>query len=179
MTWKNKQYQYYFGDFNGDELPDILLQAVTKNYPSKLLLGKIVDDQVKYLSGQAITLPDQLDNRRWHNKKATIVIFDHNGDGKSDVFVVIHSRKKAYVLNGQSTGVDFTVIEKTYGTNQFKWLQKSKQYLLYPGDFNGDNQHELLAISEENKRHYLMHAQQANGLTVVQKINHAIKWAKK
>jgi hypothetical protein len=35
MTWKNKQYQYYFGDFNGDELPVILLQAVTKSKNTK------------------------------------------------------------------------------------------------------------------------------------------------
>jgi YD repeat-containing protein len=179
MTWEDKQYHYLYGDFNGDKVPDLFLQSLSEQTSSLIILGQTIDGNTQYLVENEVTLPDIVDGHLWNNTEANIAIFDHNHDGLSDIFIVIHSQKTALVVNGDENDIDFSNIAHSYSKKEFKWLKKSEKYVLYAEDFNGDNQHDLLAVSEKNNTHYLMHASDANSLSVVQEIKKSFKWAKK
>ncbi|MDT0605315.1 MULTISPECIES: VCBS repeat-containing protein, partial [Thalassotalea] len=179
MTWEDKQYHYLHGDFNGDKVPDLFLQSLSEQTPSLIVFGQIIDENTQYLVENEITLPDIVNGHLWNNLAANVVVFDHNGDGLSDIFIVNHSQKTALVINGDVNDIDFSNIANTYTKKELKWLKKSTQYVLYTGDFNGDKQQDLLAVSEKNKTHYLMHATVENSLFVAQEIKKAFKWAKK
>jgi hypothetical protein len=179
ITWEEKQYYYLHGDFNGDNVPDLLLQSLSEQNSSLIVFGQVIDENTQYLVENEIKLPDIIDGHLWNNEQANIAIFDHNHDGLSDIFIVIHSQKIALVINGDVDNIDFSNIAHAYSKKEFKWLKKSKKYALYVGDFNGDKQHDLLAVSEKNNTHYLMHSNENNSLSVVQEVKKSFKWAKK
>ena len=54
MTWEDKSYSYFHGDFNGDKVEDILLQTASTQTPSLLILGEDIDGSTQFLVKNAI-----------------------------------------------------------------------------------------------------------------------------
>lgn len=179
FTWQNKQYQSHLIDFNGDGLKDLLLQSLNEETPSLLIIGELVDNNLRFLPNNQQTLPQHIDTNGWSSDFADVVVADFNGDSHDDLLVVFPSLQVALTYLGSDEGIDFSIAPShTYNKKQFAWLKKQGGFDLYPGAFNGNGRDGLLALSLSTEKHFLMHSDENGLLTVAQKINKNSAWGR-
>lgn len=172
-------YQPFYADLNNDGITDLLLQSDSEQVPSELVLGEVVNGNVVYLTANQQTLPSLIGQYTWSQQNAAVTIGDFNADDITDVFVTFLNISQAFIVVGQADGIDFNG-EPTfsYSSDNLSWLAKSKEYDVYPGDFNGDKRTDLIAVSTNHLDHFLMHSDVNGSLSVVQEISKSAKWGK-
>ena len=73
----------HYGDFNGDGITDLLVQAINSNDASYIFLGET--------QGKYVGIHQQWRNGhvglQWSSNQSTIYINDYNGDGRDDIVV--------------------------------------------------------------------------------------------
>ncbi len=143
----------YVGDFDGDGLSEVLLLntmkdvGITNNY----LIGEqyLTNANMNTATGQPIYLATALPNMSFDaahvkDKESKILVFDYNGDGKSDILSIWHDNvagvDHAQVLE---LNVTFDANNKpVLGSPVFKLINDTGYptlyHEIYPGDFNGD-----------------------------------------
>lgn len=140
-----EQYDITRGDFNGDNIADIFLQAKASGKN-----GQPEVDHLIYLSDPktgelqpAFTIPKQ--DKKWTRAFSNPILRDFNNDNRTDIFLQSnHANNKHYLfLADDSSGFDLnnpTVIkEKVNGKD---W--NTQDYTLTPFDVDGDGKNELV-----------------------------------
>ncbi|WP_301068596.1 RHS repeat-associated core domain-containing protein [uncultured Duncaniella sp.] len=145
---------YYPGDFDGDGRSEILCVYANlpfgpnNGHPSQCILFDLRDDRVLY-SGHPFDLDmqfvgnDPLSNNpeSVYNNSDRLLVFDADGDGKTDICIVKVNGVHIYSFNKTEDG-SLDVEELSSGTALRRSVVRDRE--LIPGDFNGDGLTDLL-----------------------------------
>lgn len=182
ITWGSENYQHHYADFNGDGLPDLLLQSHSDENYHQLILGELSEDgyKVLHLKANQQLLPEFLSHHNWNTSLAKLVLGDFNGDNNDDLLVILPSENTALIyLYSELVGLDLSSAASfQYNAQTLSFLTEANQIDFFSGDFNGDKRADLIALSSDKQPHYLLHASQSGELAIVQEIHKSANWGK-
>lgn len=171
LQWSKQTHKAYLGDFNGDGLSDIYLQA---KYPIILIPmdDLIIPIPIEPKTYHSILLADangkfNLDNpdnliswdnthlgldKAWMAENSNIIIGDYNGDGKDDIFLQgKNANSTHYLLLADSNGSgQFTTQPQSWQDGHLGQNWSSRTNKLIVNDFNNDGKADFLIHNNSN-----------------------------
>ncbi|MCY7294223.1 Ig-like domain-containing protein, partial [Alteromonas sp. a30] len=176
VHWDSSTHVEHYLDVNGDGVKDLLLQAASSSSKSALYLGKQVNFSIQYHDDAALFLEAELDGASWTVEEAQVVPGYFNDDAYEDALVVLPALQKAYLLMGEPRGM---LGFRRFQAEQFSWLKMGEDNQYYTGDFNGDDQSDLLVLMNDSGAHQLYHSLPNGDFTLAQKRKRKSRWGLK
>jgi RHS repeat-associated protein len=148
LKWSSKDAIVHAGDFNGDGLADLLVQARPKfvmidydipipvpTYPPNMNGIALAQwNSTTFTSALVQTWSRNAHGADWSPLSSNVVVGDFNGDGRADVALQARTvGRNSYLVNGNASGSVFTT--STQLANSVTWSADS--YRLMAGNFDG------------------------------------------
>ncbi|GAA5140953.1 FG-GAP repeat domain-containing protein [Thalassotalea piscium] len=176
VKWDDETYISYFGDFNGDQVSDVLLLPLEETLAPKLVLG--TEGGLKYSSVNQLILTSHINNQTVVAELVEIVVADYTNDGFSDLLIAFKEYNNAFLVAGSVNGLNFADPIKLYSNNELSVFDIGN-FSFYAGNFNGDEYLDLLAISDNSKHHKVFHGKEGVNFELVQSKKNHFKWKNK
>ena len=164
--WNAQTHNIILGDFDGDGVDDILLQAKSTLYLNGLLKG---DGNGKYSNNYQSWDQNHL-GINWGSDASEISTGDFDGDKKIDLLIRSKSGGSHKILLADSAG-KFTVVNFVLPNNHlgFDWSVNASNITI--ADFNNDNYADVFLQSKDKSKSSAIIASDSSGnLTITQQI---------
>ena len=152
----NKSVQpkfYYTGDFNGDGKMEIMAMSVHEPFgdtskPSICYIFDLVNNKILYQNhildyDMEFVGDEQEDPQQAANNSDRLLVFDVNGDGKTDICHIGNDGIRAYTFT--VSGSTMTPVELCHSTSLNRYNLRYKQ--VFVGEMNGDGLADLVVTS--------------------------------
>jgi RHS repeat-associated protein len=155
IEWYSLDYQVTSGDFNGDELKDLLLQPLRPEGLNLVSYGSLnSESKVEYLFENTQSTPIEFSKQFWHSGHQLFTTGDFNGDGFEDLLTLYrsdlnkkdrrHRKVEGYVFSGSENGLNLEQFDfKLKNNKKLPFLDFPENYEYHAGDFNGDGKDDL------------------------------------
>jgi RHS repeat-associated protein len=150
LNWSTQSANVFLGDFNGDHLSDLLVQAKPKwvmiDYDITFPVPTYPPNMNGVVYSQAGATPYQLVNTQtwsrmnngvdWSPLTNTLLVGDFNGDGRTDIlFQAKYSSGTNYLLNGNASGAAFPAAATAITSSTIPLSSDSNKLVV--GNFDG------------------------------------------
>lgn len=161
---------FHIGDFNGDGRQDIMvlvcpIKPFEENASMQCRIYDLAKNQLLY-SGTPFNYQPVLlhyngyNSDEYHNNNERLLVFDYNGDGKSDVCLVNANGTYMYKFNSSGENItSCTQVGHTLGLSKSTLANRS----LLLGEFNGDGLIDLLLSPYKNNSDPTWHLYTSKG----------------
>ena len=136
----------YGGDFNGDGLSDYLFINDHQLYVS--YGQRSVTQPLMPWVNLSATAGSFTPMNTWTDQVERLYIIDFDGDGKSDIFLINGAQGAVYEFDSANHLQE--VFWDDGGSYSLQTRLFDQQFLLFPGDFNGDGKTDFLKKAPEN-----------------------------
>ena len=155
IEWYSLDYQVTRGDFNGDELEDLLLQPLRPEGLNLISYGSLnSESKVEHLFENTQSTPIEFSEQFWHSGHQLFTTGDFNGDGFEDLLTLYrsdlskkdrrHRKVEGYVFSGSKDGLNLKKFDfKLKNNRKLPFLDFPEDYEYHAGDFNGDGKDDL------------------------------------
>ena len=149
--WAADERRISLFDHNGDGLGDILLQWTGKEHSKDKYTYLLTNNGAGY-DLQDVTSAWGMTGGHWAAVERKLFLFDHNGDGLSDVLLQgASSSHYSFILTSTGSGFDLQDVSSAWGMTTSHWAADERNLFLL--DHNGDGLSDIL-LQGASSSHY-------------------------
>ncbi|RVU37411.1 VCBS repeat-containing protein, partial [Rheinheimera riviphila] len=176
VTWQQRQYQPAFFDFNQDNIDDLLLQAISAEDRSLLVLGHHSSTDEKFVPQNSQILPALIAGSGWSAADAQLLPLRRSSDGGTGLLVIFPQRQAAvlFAFHGQNLNLSQPIAK--YTAAQWPFLKAVAAHKLHTADFDHDGVDEILQLGKVSGEHQILKLQANFSFSTQQKIQKKVAW---